>query len=331
MWAPDTSGDVAKLPRLRLDSIAQIHGFIGRPPPAHPLISVVAASWQEPLRVNIPIIGRPIESGLYVLSLKRGDECHAEFGRQVHDGQAGSIVFASPGQTIRPIGGQSELTEEGESWSVVFHPDLLRGSPMADGMHQYRFFGYAMREALHVTVDERERLTSLVRQLDLESSLAPDPFAPDVLTAQLQLLFTYCQRAYARQFELRARAGGAVAERLQRHLHEQFAPSGHSSTGLPTVSSCARALGYSPDYLSDLLRAETGTSARDHIHLVLIEAAKARLMSSSASASEVAYALGFEHPQHFSKLFRSKTGQSPGEWRRAAAAAETPRRRRVRR
>lgn len=301
---------------LQLESIAQIHGFIGRPAPAHPLISVIAASWQAPLRLNIPIIGRAIESGLYVVSLKRGDECHAEFGRQVHDGQAGSIVFASPGQIITPIGEQSGPSEAGDCWSVVFHPELLRGSPLAEAMPLYRFFGYAMREALHLAVDERVQLTTIVRQLDLECSVAPDDFAAEVLTAQLQLLFTYCQRSYARQFEQRARASGPVAERLQRHLHLHFA-STTRATGLPSVSSCARALGYSPDYLSDLLRAETGMNARDNIHLIVVEAAKARLASSSASASAVAYALGFERPQHFSKLFRSKTGKSPTEWRRA--------------
>ncbi|WP_437821180.1 helix-turn-helix transcriptional regulator [Sorangium sp. So ce1078] len=303
---------------LRLASIAQIHGLIGRPPPAHPLLSVIAASWQEPLRIPVPILGRAIESGLYVLSLKRGDECHVEFGRQVHDGQAGSIVFASPGQTITPIGGQSELTHEGEGWTVVFHPDLLRDGPLAAAMHQYRFFGYAAREALHLTDAEREAFTGLVRQIELESSVPPDSFAPVVLTAQLQLLLTYCQRAYARQFELRAKAGGVVAERLDRHLDEHLASAAQPGRGLPTVRSCARALGYSPDYLSDLLRAETGTSARTRIHRAVIEAAKARLLASAASTSEVAYALGFEHPQHFSRLFREKTGMSPGEWRRAA-------------
>ncbi|WP_441291945.1 helix-turn-helix domain-containing protein [Sorangium sp. KYC3313] len=233
---------------LRLGSIEQIHGLIGRPPPAHPLVSVIAASWQEPLRIEIPIIGRPIESGLYVISLKRGDECHAEFGRQVHDGQAGIIVFASPGQVITPIGGESELAHEGEGWTVVFHPDVLRDTPLSDAMHQYRFFGYATHEALHLTRPERETFTGLVRQLERESSVPPDAFAPDVLSAQLQLLFTYCQRAYARQLEVRARA-----------------------------------------------------------------------------ASAVAYALGFEHPQHFSKLFRQKTGQSPGEWRRGAQRPRTRR------
>jgi AraC family transcriptional activator of pobA len=308
--------------RLRLESIAQIFGLIGRPPPPHPLVCVIAASWQPPLRISIPVVGRPIESSLYVLSLKRGDECHSEFGRQTHDGQAGSIVFASPGQTITPLGGQNE-EYEGDGWTVVFHPDLLHKTTLGAAMPRYRFFGYAAREALHLTESERESFTTIVKQLEAEASVPPDLFAPDVLTAQLQLLLTYCQRAYARQFEARARTGGAVAERLAQHLDAHFASPAQA---LPTVRSCARALGYSPDYLSDLLRSQTGTNTRGHIHRALIEAAKSRLLASSANASEVAHALGFEHAQHFSKLFKLKTGQSPGEWRRQAASGSTQRR-----
>src|SRR5688572_706722 len=134
---------MAALETLRLDSIAQIHGLIGRPPPAHPQVSVIAASWHEPLQISIPVIGRPIESGLYVMSLKAGSECHAEFGRQLHDGQAGIVVFASPGQTITPIGSENEDAPEGEAWTVVFHPDLLSETPLSGLMHQYRYFGYA--------------------------------------------------------------------------------------------------------------------------------------------------------------------------------------------
>jgi AraC family transcriptional activator of pobA len=128
-------------------------------------------------------------------------------------------------------------------------------------------------------------------------------------------LFGYCRRYYARQFQTRASAQNGVLARLQRHLDDYLASSRPREKGLPTVALCARSLGYSPDYLSDLLREETGTSARDHIHRALIEAAKRRLAASTDSISEIAYALGFEQPQHFSKLFKQKTGRTPGEWR----------------
>jgi len=298
---------------MRIESIAQIHQMLGRPPPPHPLIAVVAASWQEQPRIKaLPIVGVTIESALYVVSLKRGDECRVEFGRQAEDGQAGSILFLSPGQAMRPLGANSDLAETEESWTLAFHPDLLRDRPLADVMHQYRFFGYAAREALHLEDSERHQLTGIVRRLEEEASSPPDAFAQDILTAHLQILLSHCQRAYARQFDTRGQATGRVAQRLDRYLDEHFAGE-IKAKGLPTVRACARALGYSPDYLTDLLRAETGASTRAHIHRAVIEAAKARLLSSTAS--EVAYALGFEHPQHLARLFRQKTGHTPGEWR----------------
>ena len=246
------------------------------------------------------------------MSLKRGDECHAEFGRQVHDGQAGTIVFLSPGQSIRPLDGKSELAHEEEAWTLAFHPDLLRGRPLADVMHRYRFFAYAAREGLHLEDAERQQLTGIVRRVEEEAGSPHDGFTEDILTAHLQLLLSSCQRAYARQFETRGQATGRVAQRLDRYLDEYYAGEGKAK-GVPTVRACARALGYSPDYLSDLLRTETGTSTREHIHRAVIEAAKARLLS--ATSSEVAYALGFEHPQHLARLFRQKTGHTPGQWR----------------
>jgi AraC family transcriptional activator of pobA len=268
----------------------------------------------------VPVGDRPIASDLYAVSLKRGDECHVEFGRQTYDGQAGTLVFLAPGQTLRALGDGEGLAHEGEGWTLVFHPDLLAGSPLSALMEGYRFFDYGANEALHLTEPEREIATGVVRQLEREASVAPDPFAQGVLAAQLQLLFSHCQRSYARQFRVRTGAGPSVVARLDRHLEEHFA-SKAAKRGLPTVRACARALGYSPDYLSDLLREETGAGARDHIHRAVIGAAKARLLSSKLTASEVAYALGFEHPQHFSRLFREKTGSSPGEWRRGAKPA----------
>jgi AraC family transcriptional activator of pobA len=306
---------------LRMESIAQIHAILGLPEPAHPHLAVIAASWQEPIRITIPVVGRPIESGLYVVSLKRGDECHAEFGRQVCDGQAGTLAFLAPGQTLKPLEEKGDPSKQGDAWTLVFHPELLRGSSLSTVMHRYRFFGYAAREALHLTEAESEVLTGVVRRLEQEASVRPDPFAGEVLTAELQVLLSYCQRSYARQFQVRSTSGESIAAQLDRHLDEWLAPAGPRAQGLPSVQSCARALGYSADYLSDLLRTQTGQSARAHIQRALIEAAKARLLSSETRSSEVAYALGFEHPQHFTRLFRQKTGLSPSEWRRAQLSA----------
>jgi AraC family transcriptional activator of pobA len=298
---------------LRITSIAQVHMFAGRAPPAHPHVSVIGASWQPPLEIRVPVSNRKIHSELYAVSLKCGDECRLAFGRQVHDAQAGTIVFLAPGQTIVPLDAEAG-GEGGAHWTLLFHPDVLAGGALAERMHTYGFFQYAPEEALHLDSDEQATLTTLVQTIDREAC-APDAFSTEVLRAHLQLFFGYCLRFYARQFQTRAQVSGHVLSRLQRHLESYLASSRPREEGLPTVAACARELGYSADYLSDLLRDETGQSTREHLHRIVIDAAKRRLAGSSESIGEIAYALGFEQPQHFSKLFKQKTGHSPGAWR----------------
>ncbi|MGC4118551.1 MAG: helix-turn-helix transcriptional regulator [Myxococcales bacterium] len=301
---------------ITISSISQIHGLLGREAPPNPLVSVIAASWQGPHRVAIPVANRRIQSELYAVSLKRGDECQLAFGRQVFDGQAGTIVFLAPGQAVTPLEATDRIAPIGDGWTLVFHPDLICGSALASVIKQYGFFSYAADEALHLADDEQQTLTELVKQIEREAATTPDAYSSDVLAAHLQLLFGYCQRFYARQFRTRARVQGGVLERVQKHLDEYLASARPRDEGLPTVATCAKALGYSPDYLTDLLREETGESTREHIHRAIITAAKTRLASTSDSVSQVAYSLGFEHPQHFAKLFKQKTGSSPSEWRR---------------
>lgn len=320
LWSgcePVRDRGMSLLEPLRLESLGQIFGMLGRTHCGHPLAAVIAASWQEPIQITTRPQAGPIVSELYAISLKRGDECHIEFGRQVYDGQAGTIVFLAPGQAVKTLDPGPGVFERGEFWTLVIHPDLLIGRPIASSMVAYRFFGYEAREALHLTEAEGRLFSGVVRQLerDIESVSERDDFVEDILCAHLQLLFSYCRRAYARQFQLRALETTGIAERFDRHLAEYWALSTSPSKGIPTVQSCARVLGYSPDYLSELLRAATGMSARERIQRVLVETAKERLLAPNCTSSEVAYALGFEHPQHFARLFRKKTGQSPGEWR----------------
>jgi AraC family transcriptional activator of pobA len=300
---------------LHVSSIAQVHAFVGLPPPLHPHVAVIGAAWHAPLQIVVPVLNRKIHSELYAVSLKRGDECRVSFGRQVHDAQAGTVVFLAPGQTVIPIGPAHDDDAVGaHGWTLMFHPDALVGTPLAARIRAYGFFQYAPKEALHLNDEEQVTLTTIVQTIEREAT-APDAFSTDVLSAQLQLVFGYCQRFYNRQFQARAQVHGKVLARLHAHLDEYLASSRPRTDGLPTVATCARALGYSADYLSDLLRDETGQSARDHIHRALIEAAKRRLVGTTESVSEIAFSLGFEQAQHFSKLFKHKTGQSPGAWR----------------
>lgn len=300
---------------ITIASVAQVHAFLGRAPPPNPHVTVIGASWQPPMTIVAPIEGHAIRSEVYAVSLKRGDECRLAFGRQVFDAQAGTIAFLSPGQTLTPLVPLVAPAVGELGWTLIFHPDLLSGA--ASLLREHGLLRYTNEEALHLTDDEQETLTAVIRTIEREANRTPDSFANDVLAAQLTLFFNYCRRFYARQFQTRARSQGPVLERFLRHLDAYWASAQPRDAGLPTVAECAHALGFSADYLSDLLREETGESARDHLHRALIEAAKRRLASTTQSVSEVAFALGFEEPQHFSRLFKQKTGSTPSDWRTA--------------
>jgi AraC-like DNA-binding protein len=299
---------------LVIESVHQVHGLATSLAPTHPLITVIGASWQPPVRVTVPLINRRITSHLYSLSLKKGNECGIRYGRTSYDFQEGSLLSIAPGQSITPITEASDITNEPEGWTLMFHPDLLRRSGLAKRMNEYTFFNYDSSEALHLSDPEQRILTDLVRGIEREYKHI-DEFSDELLVSHLQLFLDYCKRFYQRQFVTRTSSTADIVSRVEKFLRDYFDSVRPTEEGLPSVSACAKNLGYSADYLSDLLRKETGKSAREHIHFFLIERAKDYLLGSEKTVSEVAFLLGFEHPQHFSKLFKSKTGVSPGAYR----------------
>lgn len=299
---------------LVIESVHQVHRIATSMAPTHPLITVIGASWQPPVHVTVPLINRRIISHLYSLSLKKGNECGIRYGRTPYDFQEGSLLSIAPGQSITPITEASDITSKPEGWTLMFHPDLLRRSDLAKRINEYTFFNYDSSEALHLSDTEQRTLTDIVRAIEQEYTHL-DPLSDELLVSHLQLFLNYCKRFYARQFITRTSATADIVFRLEKFLRDYFDSVRPSEEGLPSVSACAKSLGYSADYLSDLLRKETGKSARDHIHYYLIERAKDYLLGSEKTVSEVAFLLGFEYPQHFSKLFKSKTGVSPGAYR----------------
>jgi len=300
---------------VTIESVSQIHEMLGREQPEHPLISVFEMAPQQPITANVPLINTLFVSELYALSLKRGNECQIRYGRQLYDFQSGSLLCLAPGQAITPISEPSDLQSEGPSWTLVFHPDLIRSTPLAGRMREFGFFGYDSHEALHLAEREAQTLTSMVDRIREEYRQNLDEHSHAIIVDNLQLLLSYCKRFYGRQFTTRTSAHKDVLARFEQFLNDYFDRDAPRTQGLPTVRDCAVQLGYSPNYLSDLLRKETGKNAREHIHLFVIEKAKNRLLGSEQSISEIAYSLGFEYPQHFSKLFRSKTGMSPVKFR----------------
>jgi AraC family transcriptional regulator, transcriptional activator of pobA len=299
---------------LYVESIDQVHRFATNTTPSHPLISVIGASWQPPMEYKVPLMHRRIVTQLYAVSLKRGNECGLKYGRHYYDFQEGSVLSIAPGQSVIPVTEPSDMDSPHDGWTLMFHPDLLRRSALAERMSEYTFFGYESHEALHVSETEARSLTDIIKAIEREYAHI-DEFTDEVLVSHIELVLNYCRRFYARQFNTRTQANQDVVARLEQFLVEYFDSKRPTEEGIPGVALCAKAMGYSADYLSDLLRKETGKNTRDHIADFLVEKAKDRLLGTSLTVSEIAFGLGFESPQHFSKLFKRKTGQSPGAYR----------------
>jgi AraC family transcriptional regulator, transcriptional activator of pobA len=298
---------------LRVESISQIHEIGGLEKPRHPLISFIESTQGKALAPTMPLMGYRIVSGLYIISLKNGHECRIVYGRQNYDFQEGSLIFLAPGQTIIPAGPGDGGGDFG--WVLCVHPDLIRKSSLAGKMQEYTFFSYDAHEALHLSEAERATITNIGRAIRDEYSKNLDGYSQDLILSNLELLLNHSKRFYGRQFITRTSASKDVVTRFEAYLRATFASGALESRGLPSVKECAREMGYSPNYLSDLLRKETGKNTQEHLHFHLIEKAKDLLLGTDEPVSRIAYALGFEYPQHFSKLFKSKTGSSPAKFR----------------
>jgi AraC-like DNA-binding protein len=202
-----------------------------------------------------------------------------------------------------------------EGWALFFHPDLLHAFPLGHKIHEYNFFHYEVNEALHVSDEEKHILLDVLAKIERECGQNFDRHTQGLILDNLQLLLNYCSRFYDRQFLTRAKPNADIVQRFERLLHDYFSRDSLIDAGLPDVKYFATELSLSPSYLSDLLTKHTGKTALEYIHLQMIDKAKSLLCGTAQSVSEIAYALGFEHPSHFTKIFKSKTGLSPRAFR----------------
>jgi AraC-like DNA-binding protein len=289
-------------------SISEAHQFIGMKPPSHPLISVV----REWPKVDFDFANTKITSDLYIISLKGGTGTIG-YGRSTYDFDKGTMVFTAPKQTLTF---DSDIDYGDQSgWTILFHPDLIRKSNLGSEIDNFSFFNYKVNEALHISEKEFAILYDFVRHIEIEIEQNLDIHSQDLIITNLQSLLKYCQRFYDRQFFTRTNLHKDFIVLFEEYLENYFASDQLIDKGPPTVANCGEALHKSARYLSDLLRVETGRSAKDHIHDFIIEKAKTMLLGSNKSVSEVAYSLGFNYPQHFSKLFKLKTGFNPTDFR----------------
>jgi len=236
------------------------------------------------------------------------------YGRNYYDYQDGTLLFLAPMQVVK-VEDPTDGTEEG--WVLMFHSDLLRGTQLGQNLKRYTYFQYDVNEALHLSRQERETVLGCFRNIAAELRHAIDSNSKDLIVSNLELFLNYCKRFYERQFITRSQVNTDMLSRFERILDNYFRSGLLQKQGFPTVRYCAEAMNMSVNYLSDLLRKDTGMSAIEHIQQHLVEVAKEKLSTSEKSVSEIAYELGFEYPQYFSRLFKKKTGVSPNEYRSA--------------
>jgi AraC family transcriptional activator of pobA len=252
----------------------------------------------------------------YAISLKRNFNIRLRYGQQQYDFDEGIMFFMSPGQVLK-IEVREDTVVEQSGWMLLVHPDFLWNTPLAKNIKQYEYFDYSVNEALFLSDKEETTLAGIIQGIQQEYHSNIDKFSQNVIIAQLELLLNYADRFYHRQFITRKITNHHILNRLEDMLTEYFNSDALAKQGLPTVGHIAETLNVSPNYLSAMLKVLTGQSTQQHIHEKLIEKAKERLSTTGLSVSEIAYELGFEHPQSFSKLFKTKTNLSPLEFRQS--------------
>lgn len=299
------------MPKIdKLESITEIHRLLGIPGPAHPLISLLDTRDE---RINLSRLPVRYVTTLYKITFIRKLAGKFRYGQGYYDFDEGSMVFTAPNQIV----GSTANYKGNEGYSLIFHQDFLQGFPLAAKIKQYGFFSYATNEALHLSEQERTTVSAVFNIIQEELNNRIDDFSHEVVIAQIELLLSYARRFYKRQFITRRAATSDLLQQFEELLNAYFREEKAIYDGGPTVQYLAQQLNYTPNYLSDMLRSLTGLNAQQHIHEKLIEKSKELLLTTKMTVSEVAYQLGFEHPQSFSRLFKSKTGQSPLEFRAA--------------
>ncbi len=295
---------------IRINSIGEVHRILGLEKPRHPLVSVMPLD----SRVSDFDFGdATYVMDFYQISFKKGFSGSFGYGRNRYDFEEGSLIFTKPGQTIQV---DDELEAQSSSgWILLFHPDLLRKSELGKTIDEYSFFDYDLNEALHLSEKEKNALTDLVEKIQEEYNQNIDKHSQELIIANIELMLKYSKRFYDRQFYTRTNHNQDILASFNKVLRSYYRSEQPLTDGVLSVKSCAEQLNLSVNYLGDLMKAETGRSAKDLINDYVVERAKTRLLGTNDSISEIAYGLGFEYPQGLNKLFKSKVGVSPTQFR----------------
>jgi AraC family transcriptional activator of pobA len=296
---------------FRFNSIAEFHAICQLPSPEHPLISLIDYS-----KVIYPVDESAMKwiQHFYSVGLKRNVHAKFNYGQQKYDFDSGVLSFISPFQILKvEINQHIEVDPSG--WLLLIHPDFIWNTNLAKKIKSYDFFQYAVNEALFLAEKEEKFLLEILRNIEKEYQSNMDRFSQEIIISQIELLLIYAERYYERQFFTRKKSNFEILERFEDILLGYFKNDMLLEHGIPTVKTIADQLNISPNYLGTLLKIHTQQTTQQHIQNKLIDFAKERLSTTTNSVSEIAYELGFEHPQSFSKLFKLKTRQTPKEFR----------------
>jgi AraC family transcriptional regulator, transcriptional activator of pobA len=298
---------------FKFDAVAE-YNALNNHETLHPLVSVIDFSkskpWSWPGGKSHKI---KINYGLYCIFLKEIKCGDLKYGCNYYDYQEGSLVFISPGQIV-------EVEYFGENFQpkgyvLMFHPDMIHGTALGKHIQDYTFFGYQSNEALHLSERERQIVLDCFSKIQYELERAIDQHSKKLIVSNIELFLNYCVRFYDRQFITRDNPHKGILEKFENLLNNYYQSDKPQTTGLPSVAYCAGELNLSANYFGDLVKKETGKSAQEYIQSKVIDIAKEKIFDINKSIGEVAYELGFKYPQHFTRLFKQKTGISPNEYR----------------
>ena len=291
---------------LRFDTVSEYNTFNNHET-LHPLVSIIDFSKAAPRRLQRTYFG------FYLVLLKDVKCGDLRYGKNTYDYQEGTLVFLAPGQTLDMEPSKELYQPKGHG--VIFHQDLIMGTPLGRHINDYSFFSYNVNEALHVSERERQIIMDCFSKISYELEHAVDKHSKKLIASNIELLLNYCNRFYDRQFITRDNANKGTLEKFEELLNGYFSKDKPQKVGLPSVAYFAEELHLSPNYFGDLMKKETGKSAQEHIQTKLISLAKEHILDPEKSISQVAYKLGFKYPQHFSRLFKNETGYTPNQFR----------------
>ncbi len=289
-------------------SISELHRLFAISKPDHPLVSVIDFTT---LSFDHSDIWSSFTYDFYCIAIKKGASGKFRYGQGDYDFEEGMMSFTQPGQVFSVTEGIGDAT----GYMLVFKSELIRNHRLGDAIHQYGFFGYSSAEALHLSEKEDITITTLMQQMQHELTNNIDSYSQDVIVSHIELLLSYANRFYNRQFITRRATGHDILSRFEQLVTSYFNDADLLQKGLPSVLYFSAELNLSANYLSDLLRNLTGQSTQQHIHNFVIEKAKSLLATTNLTVSEIAYQLGFEYPQSFNKLFKNKTNITPLAYR----------------